>query len=255
MGRAFVLARVGLAAGAGCRYHRLNQIPFRMFERLRHALSRPSARSATDDPVARWASARFLSHHATAVHQFEVSGQLHERAFRAECTASSRPYIVGLELRARVDLNLPPAGHVILMSRPLLRALEAQADALYDHATDHVKTRQQQVPEELRWLSLFRDARWSGPTERFWQRYAVLGDAPELARRWLDDEAQDFLLTGDSEAAAQVPVLVALMRGKCYLRLQVNPHAQGADALLALELLDHLSARALHLAARSGAIG
>ena len=70
----------------------------------------------------------------------------------------------------------------------------------------------------------------------------------------VQDPALDYLLTGTSEKAAQVPVLVMLMRGRCYLRLQVNPHAQGADALLALELLAHLSERALKLAARSGVL-
>ncbi len=227
-----------------------------MFDRLRQVFSRPSGGPAADtSPVGHWATSRFLSHHVVAPHQFELAGRLLDRDMRAECKASSRPYIEGLELRARVDLALPPAGHVILMSRSLLRQLEAQADALYDHAVGDVQTRAREMPEELRWLSQYRDARWTGPSERFWQRYAVISDAPGLARRWIDDEAQDFLLAGDSDAAAQVPLLVALIRGKCYLRLQVNPHARGADALLALELLEHLSERALQLAARAGATG
>ena len=226
-----------------------------MFERLRHAFSRASTAPAEAGPVGHWASSRFLQFHSTGPHQFQLSGRVLEREWRAECKASSRPYIQGLELRVRVDLALPPAGSVILMSRSLLRTLEAQADALYDHAVDDGLGRTRELPEELRWLRLYQDARWSGPVERFWQRYAVLSDAPDLARRWLDGEAQEFLLAGDSEAAAQVPLLVSLVRGKCYLRLQVNPHAQGEDALLALELLEYLSERALVLAARSGALG
>ena len=81
----------------------------------------------------------------------------------------------------------------------------------------------------------------------------VLSDASELARRWLNADAIEFLTLGNSDSAARVPLLIALMRGKCYLRLQVNPHAREADTLLALELLEHLIGRALKLAGRNSA--
>lgn len=223
-----------------------------MFQRFRQMLSsRPPVQGA-GGAVAHWATGQFLQHRVLGLHQFDVSGRLHDRAFRAECLASSRPYINGLELRARVDLGLPPSGHVIVMSRVLKNALELQADKIYQRSVDAVQTTAHEWPEEVRWLSLFRSTQWKGMDERFWSRYAVLTDAPELAQRWLDSEAMDYLMAGTSDAAAQVPVLVMLMRGRCYLRVQVNPHAQGADALLALELLNHLSERALRLAARSG---
>ena len=204
--------------------------------------------------MAHWATGLFLRHRAMGPHQFDVSGRLHDRPFQAECLASSRSYIEGLELRARADLGLPPTGHVIVMSRVVKAALEAQADTIYRQAVDTVQTTAHELPEEVRWLSMYRSTQWKGVDEHFWSRYTVLTDAPELAQRWLDDEALDYLLAGTSDAAAQVPVLVMLMRGRCYLRLQVNPYAQGADALLALELLTYLSERALRLAARAGAI-
>lgn len=225
-----------------------------MFKRLRHFLPHRPPGPGPADPVARWATGLFLQHRVLGPHQFDVSGRLHERLFRAECLASSRSYINGLELRARVDLGLPPSGHVIVMSRVVRTALETQADKIYQRSVDPVQTSSHDLPEEVRWLSMFRSAQWKGVDERFWSRYAVLTDAPELAQRWLDSEALDYLMAGTSDAAAQVPVLVMLMRGRCYLRLQVNPHAQGADALLALELLAHLSERALKLAARSGVL-
>lgn len=226
-----------------------------MFERLRNALSRRPVQRPGDDPVAHWATGLFLRHQSLGPDRFEVSGQLHERPFQAECGPSSRSYIHGMELRARVDLGLPPAGHVIVMSQVVRIDLEAQADSLYRQAVDALQTSAQTLPEEVRWLSTYRTARWRGPDERFWRAYAVLSDAAELAQRWLDEEALDYLLSGSSDAAAQVPVLVMLTRGRCYLRLQVNPRAQGADALLALELLEYLSGRALQLAAHPGAEG
>lgn len=225
-----------------------------MFERLRKALSHQPPAAGGADPVARWATSQFLRHRVVGPHQFEITGHWKDRPFRAECVGTPRPYISGLELRARVDLGLPPAGHVIVMSRVVKAALEAQADGLYRDAVGGLQTTARELPQEVRWLSMFRSAQWKGVDERFWHRYAVLTDATELARRWLDNEALEYLMAGTSDAAAQVPVLVMLMRGRCYLRLQINPHAQGADAALALELLVHLSERALRLAARSGVL-
>ena len=222
-----------------------------MLERLKHALKLRSTPGPVEDPVARWATQHFLSHHTRAPGRFVVEGLLLDRPFRAECGESSRPYILGLELRARLDLGLPPAGHVIVMSRAVRQALEKQANALYADAVDTVRTRGQVLPEEVRWLGLFRQGIWAGPHPVFWERYAVLSDSSDLAKHWLDSEAVEFLTAGSQEAAATVPLLVTLMRGKCYLRLQVNPHANGADALLALEMLEHMGARALRLAGRS----
>ena len=222
-----------------------------MFERIKNALHRRPVPVATDDPVARWATEHFIKHKRLAPAQFELEGLLLDKPFRASCSASSRPYIIGLEMRARMDLDLPPTGHVIVMSRVVRQALEKQANALYAAAVDPVQTSAQMLPEELRWLSMFRQGIWNGPQPLFWERYAVFTDEPDLAKRWLDDEAVEFLMSGTGQAAASVPVVVMLMKGKCYLRLQVNPQAEGADALLALELMEHLSDRALQLAGRS----
>ncbi len=225
-----------------------------MFERLRQAFSRRPPSDGAADPVAHWATEHFLHHQVVGVHQFALSGRLHDRAFQAECHPASRAYMEGLELRARVDLGLPPAGHVIVMSRALKAALEALSERIYRDAVDAVRTTKEDLPEEVRWLSMYRPVQWQGVDERFWRHYTVLTDSAELARRWLDTDALDYLMAGDGSAAAQVPVLVMLRRGRCYLRLQVNPHAQGADAVLALELLDHLCEVALGLATRSGAL-
>jgi hypothetical protein len=221
-----------------------------MFERIKNAMGLRPPPEPVDDPVSRWATGHFLRYRRRATHPFDVSGLLLERPFRAECAESSRAFIQGLEMRARWDLGLPPAGHVIVMSRVVRQALEKQSNTLYEAAGNTEDARKNPLPEEVRWLSLFRQGIWTGPQPQFWERYAVLSDSAELARNWLDQDAVDFLLAGNSEASASVPLLVSLMKGKCYLRLQINPHAEGADALLALEMLEHLGARALQLAGR-----
>lgn len=226
-----------------------------MFERWLEFF--PTRRGVRPDtgPVAQWGSERGLHHAVIGQHGFELSGRLLEREMRAQGQTSSWPYIQGWELRARVDLGLPPAGQVVVMSNALHRTLEAHADSLYRDAVGSVKTSVKTLPPELRWLSQLPAGRWAGPAPRFWSRYRVFCDASDLARLWLDEDAQALLLTGDDRLATQVPLLVMLERGKCYLRLQLNPHAAQADAVLALDLLEHLSAHALDLAARARAAG
>jgi len=153
-----------------------------------------------------------------------------------------------------VDLGLPPAGHVIVMSNAVRGKLQALAGQLQPHTADAQQAGSPDGPEEIHWLSSYPSVRWSGGDPRFWSHYTVLSDSVELARRWVDTTAIEYLMTGDGQAASHVPLLVVLRRGRCFLRLQVNPHAQGADALLALELLDHLCEVALQLATRSGAL-
>lgn len=216
-----------------------------MFERFKKAFRQRPASPPLDSPVSRWATSQFLHMRPGDTGQFSIEGQLLDRPFRAECGPSSRPYIVGMELRVKVDLQLPPFGQVVVMSRAVRDALARMESAAPQPAEQRV--------DEKGWLEELKATQWSGPPETFWARYAVLSDAAELARRWLNAEAIDFLTQGNSEAAARVPLLIALMRGKCYLRLQVNPHARDADTLLALELLEHLIGRALKLAGRNSA--
>lgn len=212
-----------------------------MFDRIKQTFRRKAASGPADTPVSRWATSQFLHHKSGDGGQFMIDGQLMGRGFRAECGPSSRPYIEGLELRAKVDLGLPPTGQVVVMSRAVEQSLAA---------LDPTSGAFRRMPDEQDWLARLTDTRWRGASPKFWSRYSVRSDSSELAQRWLDNDALEFLTMGDSVVAAKVPMVIALMRGKCYLRLQVNPHAREADTLLALELLEHLSERALKMAAR-----
>lgn len=214
---------------------------FIMFDRIKQVFRRGTASTQADTPVSRWATSQFLHHKGGDSGHFMIDGQLMGRAFRAECGASSRPYIEGLELRARVDLDLPPVGQVVVMSRVVEKALAGPGP---------VSEAMRGLPDETRWVTQLPEVQWRGTSPKFWSRHAVRSDSVELAQRWLDNDALEFLTLGDSDVAAKVPVVIALMRGKIYLRLQANPHARDADTLLALELLEHLTERALKMAAR-----
>lgn len=214
-----------------------------MFQRLKQLFRpRPLLSPSADSPVSRWATSQFLLVRPGESGRFSIDGQLQGFPFRVECGEPSRPYIEGLELRALVDLILPPVGHVVVMSRVVQDALAGLVNGSSPPSWPS--------QDERRWFTHLEENRWSGPPEQFWARYTVRSDEPELAQRWLDHAAIEFLTLGDSEAAAKVPVVISLRRGKCYLRVQINPQAQDADTLLALELLEHLAGRALKLAAR-----
>lgn len=221
-----------------------------MFERLKSAFSARAASSDADDGLAQWAHERLLSHTPLREGAYALGGRLLDRPFRAECIASSRAYIQGMELMAKADLGLTPEVSMIVMNRSLKRRLELMANELYAEVTDALQTTAKALPEEVRWLSMYRDAGWPGPDDAFWGRYAVLTDAPETARQWLDADSIQMLMDWPTEPGWDAPRLFILARGKTYLRMQVDQPGDNTSALHALDIFEHLSGRALHLLER-----
>lgn len=216
-----------------------------MFDRLGKAWGSLLASSDPSSPLAQWASTQGLAFKSMFGGAYAIVGQWQGRTVRIECSAPSRPYVQGMELMGRVDLGLASPSSVVLMNRALKRALEEQATALYASYTDDLQTSATMLPEEIRWLAQYRDAGWAGPDEAFWERYAVLTDATDVARSWLDASAVQRLMAwpGDRVSAA-TPVLFMLLRGKLYLRLQIDQTRDTATALHAMDLLRHLTEQA-----------
>ncbi|WP_291009292.1 hypothetical protein [Hydrogenophaga sp.] len=221
-----------------------------MFDLLKTALNRSPKPGAMDESLVQWANERLLSHMGMVGGAYALGGRLLDRPFRAECLASARQYITGMELMAKSDLGLTPAVNVILMNRNLKRQFETQAQAHYADVTDTLQTTAKALPEELRWLSLYRDAGWEGPAPAFWARYAVLTDTPEVARHWVDGDTVDMLMEWPLDVSPGTPVLFMLTRGKTYLRMQGGqggPGGQAGVAVHALDVFEHLTGRALQI--------
>ena len=202
------------------------------------------------DGLARWAVDRMLSYHRLSNGASVAEGLLLERPFQAGCAPSSRPYIAGVELMARAELGLRDDMNIIVMHRALKRALEKSAGHAYADAVSQVQTTDKPLPEELMWLSMYRDAGWPGPTPDFWARFCVLTDNLEAAREWLDGDAIDSLCDAPAVLRPVTPFLIALTRGKAYLRLQMEAPDDGQVSHHALDTLEQLSARALKLFGR-----
>lgn len=198
-----------------------------MFDRIKQVFQKaddaPPAVGVAPGAVAAWAVSQRLSYAATPGEEgfFGLGGEAVGRPWRLECTAPSREYIRGRELRARADLDVHPDAAVLVLNRPLKEALEARAYALY---TDNLQTTVgTSLPEELRWLAMFQEVGWSTAPDAFWRDYAVVADTREQARQWVQPELVDVLAARPDDIHRQTPFMLMLMRGKVYLRTEFSP--------------------------------
>lgn len=203
-----------------------------MFDRIKKAFQR-EARERSDSspptsigghaPVSEWAASRGMSFSTgTLNNTVSIQGKVGGRPWRMELGKPSRDYIAGEELRARAELGVFDDVGAMIINRPLKEALERRA---YSMITDTLQTTADpRLPEEMRWLAMYDEIGWEGPPQAFWNRYAVLSDKREHALAWVDDHLIEQLMAWpDPAPTPQVPFMIVLLRGKCYLRMQYMP--------------------------------
>ncbi|HEX2543712.1 MAG TPA: hypothetical protein VHL79_02465 [Ramlibacter sp.] len=200
-----------------------------MFDRIRKAFQRetkertdaaPSSHGSLHAPVSEWAASRNMSFSAgTLGSAMTMQGKVGGRPWKMELGKPSRDYISGQELRARAELAVFEDVGAMIINRPLKEALERRA---YSMITDTLQTTADpRLPEEMRWLAMYDEIGWEGPPQEFWERYAVLADKREHALAWVDDHLVDLIMAWPEPAPLpQVPFMIVLLRGKCYLRMQ-----------------------------------
>ena len=199
-----------------------------MFDRLKKVFGTPADKSlghavATPDAVSMWASAQGFAYSSMGEGKgFSMTGQVGNCAWRLERGRSSRDYIRGEELRARAELKVDEDVAVLIMNRALKEVLEKQAYQLY---TDTLQTTADpKLPEEMRWLAMYREVGWDSLGPAFWARYSVLTDKRAHALAWLDQNLAELLMSWPEPAPdAHVPLVLMLLRGKGYLRMQYTP--------------------------------
>lgn len=201
-----------------------------MFDRIRKAFQR-DAKERTDapasslmphGPVSEWAASRGMSFASVPLSSaVSMQGKVGGRNWRMELGRPTRDYIFGEELRARADLGVEDVGAMVI-SRPLKESLERRA---YSMITDTLQTKADpNLPEEMRWLAMYDEVAWEQIGDHFWKRYGVLADSRENALAWVDAGFVDLLMGWPEPApSADVPFMVVLLRGKCYLRMQYEP--------------------------------
>lgn len=204
-----------------------------MFDRIKKAFHRESRErhdsilSQAQGPVSEWAASRGMSFSGAALGSaMTMHGKVSGRPWRMELGRPTRDYIAGEELRARAELGVFDEIGAMVINRPLKEALERRA---YSMITDTLQTTADpRLPEEMRWLAMYDEIGWEGPPDAFWTRYAVLADQREHALAWVDDHIIAQLMSWpDPQPAPQVPFMIVLLRGKCYLRMQHTPPEVG----------------------------
>jgi len=195
--------------------------------------------------IAEWAQRRgFGFRRVRGEDGFVIDGLLEGKTWRLEWGPPQRAYIFGHELRLRMELALPSDMQMLLLSRPLMDALERQTYELY---TDNVQTQMgSSTPEEMRWLVMFPKLNLSG-LKSLRGRFGGVASTPASGIEWIEGplahqlEANlDGLLNGD-------PAFVLMtLRSRAYLRLQlVSPTPEAVAASIAL--FETAVAQALHV--------
>lgn len=203
-----------------------------MFDRIKKALSKGTNRaSSSEEPSSQLSYGPMSEWAATQGFGFSVDGTGHEVAFqgniggkpwRLQIGRPTRNYILGEELRARAELAVREEVAVLVMNRPLKEALEKKAYSIY---TDPLQTSvDTSLPEEMRWLSMFEEVGWEGPSDAFWRRYSVLTDRRENAMAWIQPQLTMMMVNWPEPApSAEVPFMILILRGKAYLRMEYSP--------------------------------
>ncbi len=168
--------------------------------------------------VSEWASMQGLTFNERGK-GYSMDGKLQGKPWKIEQGKPSRDFIQGVELRARGEMNLNEDVAVMIMTRTLKNDLDKRAFSLY---TDTLQTQvDPHLPEEMRWLSMYEEVGWEELGQVFLDHYAILADNRDSAVAWLTPELAGQLLAWPSSEPG-VPRVLMVLRGKVYLRMQIN---------------------------------
>jgi len=164
---------------------------------------------------------------------FVIDGALDDKPWRLEWGPPQRDYIAGRELRVRMELELPSDAQMLLLSRPLMNALERKT---FEEFTDNVQTQVgTKTPEEMRWLVMFPKVNLSG-FKTLRARFGAVASMAEAGLAWLSGPLGHALERASNDLLKNDPPFVLMtLRGRAYLRMQLaTPDAQDIAAALAI---------------------
>lgn len=175
--------------------------------------------SSPVNKVSEWASLQGLAYTERSGAGYAIDGKIQGRPWKLEQGKPSRDFIRGIELRARGEMGADEDVAVMIMTRELKNDLDKRAFSLY---TDTLQTQvEPHLPEEMRWLSMYEEMGWPELGQAFLDQYAILADAKFHATRWITPELVSHLQAWPS-SEPDVPRVLMLLRGKVYLRMQIN---------------------------------
>lgn len=164
---------------------------------------------------------------------FVIDGRLESKPWRIEWGPPQRSYIAGKELRVRMELDLPSHAQMLLLSRPLMDALERQT---FEEFTDNVQTQiGTKTPEEMRWLVMFPKLDLAMLKAQR-GRFGAVASVPAAGLAWIEGALGDALLGATERLLRYDPPFVLMtLRSRAYLRiLMESPDPSAIGAALAL---------------------
>lgn len=180
---------------------------------------------------------------------FVLDGAMDGKPWRLEWGPPQRGYILGRELRIRMELKLPSEMQLLLLSRPLMEQLERQT---YEQFTENMQTQiDTSTPEEMRWLVMYPKVDMA-KFRVLRQHFGAVAWNAHTGLAWIEgplglhlERAMAGLLQGDP------PFVLMTLRGRCYLRMQlVDPDATAVAS--AIDVFQTAVAQALKLASAAG---
>lgn len=216
-----------------------------MLDSIKSLIER-ATRRAEGDAIAGWARrAGYVHKREKDGDGFAVEGSFDGTPWRMEWGAPQRRYIEGHELRMRMVLGVSPDLQMLLMTKSLKERLASEAFAL---ATQSNQTSlDDSVGEETRWLVVFPKVPL-GESQIVRSCYGLVANHRHEGIAWLEGPLAHAL---ERAAAtwlnAQPPFLLMTLRGRLYLRLQLES-ADEDDVAAALTLFGIAGAAARRVA-------
>ena len=204
-----------------------------MLSSLKRWWARSSGHAVADlDAIEAWTEQAGLSYRRDEDgSRFVIEAPSAGHTLRMEWGPSQRSYIVGDELRIRLDLNLPGALQLMAMTLPLMERLEQETFERYTQEAQTIIDMSH--PEEMRWLAMFPKIDLS--FDKVLQaRFGVLGVNTVLGMAWINGPLGERLAkSADNLLAGDDPFVLMVMRGKVYLRMQqAQPQPQSLSQCL-----------------------
>jgi len=204
-----------------------------MLGSLKRLFSKPAAERNLAD-VSAWAQRRGHGFkRARGDEGFVIDGVLEGKPWRMEWGPPQRHYIDGPELRLRMELDLGSDAQMLLLSRPLMDALERQT---FEEFTDNVQTQiGTKTPEEMRWLVMFPKVNLSA-LKSLRSRFGAVASDPATGLAWIEGPLANLLEHAATNFLVDEPPFVLMtLRSRAYLRMELGvPDANVLGAVLAL---------------------
>lgn len=173
---------------------------------------------------------------------FIVEGRFAAGPWRLEWGPPQRSYIAGRELRLRMALGLPPELNMLVLSRPLMETLERSA---FEQYTAQMQTViDEATPEEMRWLAMFAKVQPKAD-KALRQAFGAVAPSAHAAEAWIEGPLADRLVAAAQGVLAAAPPFVLMtLRGRLYLRLQLDaPDVAAVESMV--DLFETAAAQAL----------